>query len=727
MPRTTGTIQRVLPTSAPARVVRPQPRPGFKPATSPARVVNPSARVANFTPPRVARMTMSQAASQISTANPIINTANTPASNCCCAACSGLQCLDRTRFFSGQLLTDADLNNEQSYLLAKNRLHNRYLHGYGVVCGLQVTCGECPGWVNISPGYAIDPCGNDIIVCTAQSFNVLQAIQNCCTPPAQTTNCSPVRNLPPPTCQQQVQTWCITIQYQEQQSNMVTPLQTVSSSNGCGCGTTSCTCGGCAGSNKMSMTGSGECGCGCHGNSNSGCSCSSCAASTSSSAAAACQATRILEGFQLGVCQSPTQNFRVVPVTGNFNNVSAEASQDSPFPGYQQLNNLVISKPALVNSNGVATMSNSQAYQAACQYLTSAQNIYSKAGIQNCQGYADLNRINIAPPPSANDPTYATYPQGLQTNVNSIATNVTNRSFELLCAAMMPPCPPPACDTRLVLACVTVCGGNIMNICQFGGGRKLLVGFPTIAYWLSLLNPNFSEDLGAALERLCCDTSQYARATFNGDNYARAVLSGTTGTPDMFNRAVTSYVAQVMGSAIVNSASPQAATVDLRPLVGLPLAQVQSTLRGYKILTDDQDKDSSTTVNNVSYYDVSADPAWTDDAIASAASYAPAAFKISNPLTVYIRGASGTIAGTTNTVAENSLVVGFAVTSPTDYLSNQISALQGQISTLQNQMTGMQTPPANPPATAPTATPSTPAPAPQTQALDTSTKPGKKK
>ena len=55
---------------------------------------------------------------------------NTPSqAKCCCPACVGPECLDRTRFFAGQLLTEADLNNEQSYWLAKGRLHNRFLHG----------------------------------------------------------------------------------------------------------------------------------------------------------------------------------------------------------------------------------------------------------------------------------------------------------------------------------------------------------------------------------------------------------------------------------------------------------------------------------------------------------------------------------------------------------------------------------------------------------------------
>ena len=60
--------------------------------------------------------------------------------------CSGLQCLERPRFIPGQLLSDADLNDQVSYLLAKNRLHNRYLHGWGVVSGWRSSATTATAW-----------------------------------------------------------------------------------------------------------------------------------------------------------------------------------------------------------------------------------------------------------------------------------------------------------------------------------------------------------------------------------------------------------------------------------------------------------------------------------------------------------------------------------------------------------------------------------------------------
>jgi hypothetical protein len=45
-------------------------------------------------------------------------------------------------YFHGQLLSAADMRTEQSYFREKLKLHNRCLHGYGVVCGLEVD--PCP-------------------------------------------------------------------------------------------------------------------------------------------------------------------------------------------------------------------------------------------------------------------------------------------------------------------------------------------------------------------------------------------------------------------------------------------------------------------------------------------------------------------------------------------------------------------------------------------------------
>ncbi|MBZ5537086.1 MAG: hypothetical protein LAO31_14120 [Acidobacteriia bacterium] len=71
--------------------------------------------------------------------------------------------LKRVRYFTGQLLTTDDFVTEQDYFLEKHRRHNRHLHGYGVVCGLEIST-DGVTTINITPGMAIDCRGQEITV-----------------------------------------------------------------------------------------------------------------------------------------------------------------------------------------------------------------------------------------------------------------------------------------------------------------------------------------------------------------------------------------------------------------------------------------------------------------------------------------------------------------------------------------------------------------------------------
>src|SRR6202008_4605747 len=98
----------------------------------------------------------------------------TPAPCTCC----GITCFERPNYFCGHLLTDADLSLEQKYLIEKNKLYHRAIDGYGIACGLKVTCdGDCRGNVWVHQGFAIDDCGHDIVVCEAARFDVIGALR----------------------------------------------------------------------------------------------------------------------------------------------------------------------------------------------------------------------------------------------------------------------------------------------------------------------------------------------------------------------------------------------------------------------------------------------------------------------------------------------------------------------------------------------------------------------
>jgi hypothetical protein len=84
----------------------------------------------------------------------------------------------RPQYFGGMLLTEEDLQAGIDYVVAKRRLTNRSVFGAGVVCGLDVTCDPCePGAVTVTPGYAIDCCGNDIVVDCLERIDVLALVR----------------------------------------------------------------------------------------------------------------------------------------------------------------------------------------------------------------------------------------------------------------------------------------------------------------------------------------------------------------------------------------------------------------------------------------------------------------------------------------------------------------------------------------------------------------------
>jgi len=85
----------------------------------------------------------------------------------------------RPRYFGGMLLTEDDLQAQVDYALAKRKLTNRNVIGSGVVCGLEVSCHPCdPGKVSVNPGYAIDCCGNDILVSCAEEVDVIALVRD---------------------------------------------------------------------------------------------------------------------------------------------------------------------------------------------------------------------------------------------------------------------------------------------------------------------------------------------------------------------------------------------------------------------------------------------------------------------------------------------------------------------------------------------------------------------
>lgn len=102
----------------------------------------------------------------------------------CGCGCGGSGCLNcrfepfsRNHYFTGKLLTERDFTDETHYHREKHRHHQLRLHGSGVVCGLLVGPHPNPAcrdrYVVVTPGAAVDCCGNDILVAQEETLDVL--------------------------------------------------------------------------------------------------------------------------------------------------------------------------------------------------------------------------------------------------------------------------------------------------------------------------------------------------------------------------------------------------------------------------------------------------------------------------------------------------------------------------------------------------------------------------
>ena len=444
---------------------------------------------------------------------------------CCgCPACRGLECLERPRFFAGQLLTEAELNSEQAYVIAKNRLHNRYLHGWGVVCGLAVVC-ACKGHVRVTSGYAIDPCGNDIIVCKDTDFALLDAIQACIDARKRRDDDCPPWQDPNADCVEDEEHWCVTIEYKETEGRPITPLRQESS----------CSCG-CGGAKKASTSpSSGGCSCG------GGCG-DKPAPKPARSAGPACEPTRVFEQFRLGVIPQPAEcaqkhetrfprrfaieqpaelggtydkglpkadlsSFVLSAAEGTFLSVFRDvyvealdfmndrlskddlgivrqmwdAYSQMASPGSEQKNG---SKPIVE----METDTHASVYTACCHFRKALVALYNDNPLNvRCDGFD-------CPPcqQDAADPTESFF---------CLIEVFLAYVIDAVCLKLLPPCPPSPCDDRLILACVTVHKGKILHICNFSC-RHYAGSFNTLAYWASL--GNVLSTLKEAVSFLCC-------------------------------------------------------------------------------------------------------------------------------------------------------------------------------------------------------------------------------
>jgi hypothetical protein len=390
-----------------------------------------------------------------------------------CPVCGGLECLCRPRFFAGQLLTEDDLNRLDRYIVDKNKLHNRYLHGWGVVCGLEVFCHPCEGQVTVTSGYALSPCGDDIVLCADDVVNVCDLIQRC--RERERLDCEPPRPAGTAECQDVVEQWVLTVCFTEKPSRGVTALRGGSESACC----SSCSCGGSSG-----------CGCGCQ---ESGMSRKQPATAGRS---ARSLSTDALRGFQRAgrdqceptvTCESHYFSLYKAPVADQ-----KKQDSGSMFQRFENcMKGLFEAVPALPTNI-------EQSQEWCCQLKQNWIDLFADHPIHDCLALQKLSQF-VCPVPSQSQ-TSTQYIEAVAVQLAPIAAEYIR---SCLCSALLPPCPEPAGDNCVPLATITIRKRDckIMRVCNWST-RKFVTTFPNLQYWFSFLP--FVRSLRQAIESVCC-------------------------------------------------------------------------------------------------------------------------------------------------------------------------------------------------------------------------------
>jgi len=105
-------------------------------------------------------------------------------------------------------------------------------------------------------------------------------------------------------------------------------------------------------------------------------------------------------------------------------------------------------------------------------------------GLYDCDVAAQLSAVAV--PPTSFEK--AKYLVAWNSSVRQALTIIASVLQKCLCAALLPPCPPPELNDCVPIATVKVTRGNcrVTHICNISN-RRFLITWPSVQYWLSWL------------------------------------------------------------------------------------------------------------------------------------------------------------------------------------------------------------------------------------------------
>jgi hypothetical protein len=117
----------------------------------------------------------------------------------------------------------------------------------------------------------------------------------------------------------------------------------------------------------------------------------------------------------------------------------------------------------------------------------------------------------------------------LTASINTMVKQLARITLDCLCYALLPKCSSDPCDDRLILACVTIRDGRIIDICNYSC-RSFAGNFPALKYWFGFLADSSLE----VITRICCATTREAGVAFLNNGIAtNAAYAGGFTTPGL--------------------------------------------------------------------------------------------------------------------------------------------------------------------------------------------------
>jgi len=403
-----------------------------------------------------------------------------------CSTCGMLECVCRPRFFAGQVLNADDLNRLDAYIRAKHRLHNRQLHGWGVVNGLEVMCNPCGDGVAVGCGYALSPCGDDIVVCDAVTVDVCDLIKRCKDAERKRVPCDPFQYPQSAACDAAETEWILAIRYSETPTRGVKPLYAPTEVDcGCSCGKAQCTCGGAKAKTS----------CGCGAKTQAQCTCTTNAKPRG--APVQCEATVVCEGYAFEVYRAPAKTTKPPSSDNQSNAIGADSELIKRYVCcYDDLVTKGPKMPGPFSVPAVVAAPDAWFLWACREQAHLLRHLQGKSGY-NCALLAQLAALVIVRPEGAGLPAF------IQAVVILFLVLI-DALLACLCSALVPPCPMPTDETRVPLASLHVANNpcRVLRVCNWTTERKFATTFPALQYWLSILP--YGRALRQLLQTLCC-------------------------------------------------------------------------------------------------------------------------------------------------------------------------------------------------------------------------------